>query len=123
MLSVSLLPTYLQSDILAPEETRAVVERALSLRQANGHVPTVPSRSGDGCVGYDPGLILLNLAATRHPAAEHAYRRLLRLLDRTEAWVEYYTSADAAREGCCRARPWESGVNAMAVVEYLRLRG
>ncbi len=113
--SVSLLPPFLESDLLSPPETRAVVERILSRADPGGHVPTVPG--GAGCVGYDPGFLLYALARLNHPAAPAAWHRLLRMLDETGAWAEYYDADDRPRRGSCRARPWESAVNSVALLK------
>lgn len=114
--SVSLLPVYIGSDILSQDEQRAVIDHVLAQANAVGHIPSVPG--SEGCVGYDPGLILLTLLAVQHPATEHACQRLLRLLDSSGAWCEYY-GANERSGWCCRARPWESGVNIAALVAYL----
>ena len=116
--SVSLLPAYIGSDFLTKAEMRAVVEHVISQANPKGHIASVPGT--EGCVGYDPGLILMNLLATGHPAAAAACERMTRILDRTDSWNEYYDATDSPRPGCCRCRPWESGVNAAALVDYLR---
>jgi hypothetical protein len=115
--SVSLLPAYLGSDLLCPEEMRAVLDRVIGQQNESGHIPSVPGTTG--CVGYDPGLILINLVALGHPYAKRAYERILEMSDQTGAYNEYYDAADRVRKDCCRARPWESGVNAEAIVAYL----
>lgn len=115
--SVSLLPAYLGSDILSDAELRALLDHVMSQANSSGHIPSVPGT--DGCVGYDPGLVLLNAVKSGHPSSSSAYDRLMRFLDPTQAWNEYYDGRDGVRAGCCRCRPWESGVNAEAVVSYL----
>jgi len=115
--SVSLLPAYLGSDVLNPREMRLVAERVLQRAGPDGHIPSVPGTQG--FVGYDPGLILISLAAVGHAAAPRARRRLLRQRDRAGVWDEYYDAEGVAREGCCRARTWETGISAEALVRYL----
>jgi hypothetical protein len=115
--SVGLLPAYLGSDILSAEESAALLEHILAQRLPSGHIPTVPGT--EGCVGYDPGLLLGALVKAGHPAAAWAAERALRLLDGTQAWVEYYDADDRPRGTCCRCRPWESGINAEALLEAL----
>jgi len=115
--SVSLLPAYLGSDVLHERELRAVVERVLRRALPDGHIPSVPGTTG--FVGYDPALILISLVAAGHQAATWARTRLLRQRDRTGVWVEYYGAEGVARAGCCRARTWETGVSAEALVRYL----
>ena len=114
--SVSLLPVYLGSDILSRVELKNLADRVLAQERLSGHIPSV--RDSEGCVGYDPGLILLNLILLGHPSTDRAYERLVRMLDGTGAWNEYYDGDDRPRSGCCRARPWESGINAAAIAAY-----
>lgn len=114
--SVSLLPAYLESDILAHDEMQRVANHVLSQADKLGHISSVPGKPG--CVGYDPGLLLISLCELHSPAAKKASERLVQLLDDSGAWVEYYGGGDA-RIGCCRARPWESGINVSALIAYL----
>ena len=114
--SVSLLPAYLGSDILSREELTTLLDHVLKQVNDHGHIPSVPGT--EGCVGYDPGLLLTNLTAVGHPAAKQAQDRLVRIVDQIHAWNEYYDGRDSVRSGCCRCRPWESGVNAEALVRY-----
>jgi hypothetical protein len=119
--SVSLLPAYLGGSVLSPAETRSVAEHVLEQRRADGHIPTIPG--GQGFVGYDPALLLENLTAVNHPAAEQACTEMLSLRDRAGVWAEYYADLRGPRPGCSRARTWETGVSAAALVRYLEIRG
>jgi len=115
--SIALLPVYVGSHVLSDRELWALVDGVLGQADEDGHIPTVPGTVG--CVGYDPGLLLLTLTKLAHPAAEIAFRRVVRMADDAGAWNEYYGEADQVRTANCRARPWESGVNAAAIVHYL----
>jgi len=118
--SVSLLPVYLGSDILSEDETRAVVDRVLSAADpTTGFIPTVPG--GKGFVGYDPGLLLLNLVYLGDARAKDAYGRMLRTLDAVQYWNEYY-ALDGTAGLCIRANMWASGINAEAAVRFLTTR-
>ena len=119
--SVSLLPAYLGSDVLTRDEQRALADHVIAQANEHGHIPSVPGT--ECCVGYDPGLILMNLLAAGHPGAKAAYERLIRIADQTQAWNEYYDGRDSVREGCCHCRPWESGVNAEALTLYASSMG
>jgi len=114
--SVSLLPVYLGSDVLSRDEQRALIDHVIKQANKTGHIPSVPGT--ESCVGYDPGLVLMNLVEAGSPAAKEAYDRLIRMADQTQAWSEYYDGRDADSPGCCRCRPWESGVNAAALIMY-----
>lgn len=115
--SVSLLPVYLGSELLSDAELRRLADGVLSEARDDGHIPSVPGTTG--CVGYDPGLLLMTLTKLGHPAVDRALSRLLSMADDAGAWNEYYGEGDRVRVANCRARPWESGVNAAAVVAYL----
>ena len=118
--SVSLLPVYLGSDILSLEETRTAVEGVLTAASTTtGYIPTVPG--GSGFVGYDPGLLLLNLLYLQDDRADAAYERMMRTLDDVQYWNEYYAQ-DGTAGLCIRANMWASGINAEAAVAYLRAR-
>lgn len=116
--SVSLLPAYLRSDVLSHAEQRALIDHIVKQANQAGHIPSVPGT--ECCVGYDPGLVLENLVAAGSPDAKKAYDRLIRIADQTQAWCEYYNGKDAVYPGCCCCRPWESGVNAEAVILYAK---
>ena len=118
--SVALLPAYLGSDIVSSHELSTIIAHTLAQANAAGHIPSVPGM--DGCVGYDPGLLLFAMLAVRHPETEHTVTRLLAMLDSAGAWNEYYGNDDHSHPWCCRARPWESGVNIAALVGYLQLK-
>jgi len=113
--SVSLLPTFIESDILSKEELTEVINHVLDQAYPNGHIPTIPG--GKGCVGYDPGFLLFALAKLNHPAAEITKQRLIDMLDDTGAWTEYYDENDKFKKANCRCRPWESGMNAAAIIK------
>jgi hypothetical protein len=94
-----------------------MIEHVIGQANGAGHIPTVPGT--ESCVGYDPGLILMSLTQINHPEARKAYDRVVKIRDGEQVWNEYYDGTDNVRTGCCRARPWESGINAEAIIEYL----
>lgn len=112
--SVSLLSVFLGSDILSGQELAEVVGHVLEQACDNGHIPTIPG--GRGCVGYDPGFLLFALAELDHPAQEQARQRVVDMLDDTGAWTEYYDENDMFKKSNCRCRPWESAINAAALL-------
>ncbi|MEI6916218.1 MAG: hypothetical protein WCL39_13870, partial [Armatimonadota bacterium] len=101
-------------DVLSETERKSVIERVLNSANTAGHIATIPG--SEGCVGYDPGLVLMNLSPGKE--ADAAYERCMRMVDNAGAWNEYYGTDDHIRPGCCRCRPWETGLNAAAVVGY-----
>ena len=112
--SVSLLPPFIESDILSEKELTEVINHVLEQANPNGHIPTIPG--GKGCVGYDPGFLLFALAKLNHPATDKSKQRLIDMLDDSGAWTEYYDENDKFKKRNCRCRPWESGMNAAAIV-------
>ena len=118
--SVSLLPAYVGSDVLSKAELRKLVEHVIGQANAAGHIASVPST--ENCVGYDAGLILLNALAAGHPYAAEGQKRVMRMLDSAGAWTEYYNTEDRPYPTCCKCRPWESGVNAAALIAFENAR-
>lgn len=118
--SVSLLPVYLGSDVLSRDEQCVLIDHIVKQANKSGHIPSVPGT--ENCVGYDPGLVLMNLVAAGNPTAKDADDRLIRIADQTQAWCEYYNGQDAVSPWCCRCRPWESGVNAAALIMYASMK-
>jgi hypothetical protein len=115
--SVSLLPVYLGAEILSPNEIRRVVDHVLEAKDPiTGFIPTIPG--GKGFVGYDPGLLLLNLLSLKDGRAQAAYSRLMKTLDAVQYWNEYYNQ-DGTSGFCIRANMWSCGINAEAAVKYL----
>ncbi len=113
--SVSLLPTFVESDILSKEELTEVANHILEQAYPNGHIPTIPGEKG--CVGYDPGFLLYALSEINHPAAKKVKHRMINMLDDIGAWTEYYDETDKFKKANCRCRPWESAINAAALIK------
>ncbi len=97
--SVSLLPAYLGTDLLAPEEILSTCRRILA--------SVSPL---DRCVGYDPPLLLYALCACGGSEDEIAQTvdRVLGLRDAGGSFHEYYDGGKPVAD-CNRHRPWESG--------------
>lgn len=111
--SALLLPLYLGSDL--PD--RAVSSRCLaetaSVFEAEGHFYS--DRAHEKNVGYDYGLLLYGLTAARDGRAGQAAARLLEQTDETGVWSEYYVRGEPCGT---RYRPWESAVNADALLTW-----
>ncbi len=109
--SVSLLPAYLGSDLLAPAETLSLARRFLA-----------DFRPENRTVGYDPALLLYTLVSsggTREEIAE-AESRVLSLRDVTGSWNEYYENGRSL-SWCNKHRPWETGYSVDALLQAWRL--
>jgi hypothetical protein len=68
--------------------------------------------------------LLYSLCEMNHPKADWAFGELLRYLDPSGTFSEYYDCSPegpvtSAKHGSHFARPWESGVNANIMVHYL----
>lgn len=73
-------------------------------------------------VGMTPGYVLSALAAIDHPAAEQALGGVLAAAETSGGFAEMNRPDDTpARDvwGLHRVRPWEGGINASAVLQYL----
>ena len=111
--SVSLMPLYIGSSLISKEEIAKDVSNMAAEYQSTGCLPSRP-QSG-ATVGYDYGLLLYNLVEIDHRLATAVYEKILNQLDPVGAWVEYYE--DGKPKGC-RYRPWESGINLEAVINF-----
>jgi len=73
-------------------------------------------------VGMTPGYVLSALAAIDHPEAEEALKGLLATAEPSGGYAEMNRPDDTPARGVWglhRARPWEGGINAGAVLQYL----
>jgi hypothetical protein len=113
--SVYLLPVYLQSDLFTSHEIETMVSPGIELFKAKGSVPS--NIEGIRSLGYDYGLLLYNMVKLNNPLKEQLLRKTLSILDPTGGWVEYYDNDIPYN---CRTRPWESGINIEAVIEYIK---
>ncbi len=112
--STGLLPVYYDSDLFSYDEIRTNVERFARLFKEKGFIPS--DVEGNRSLGYDFGLLLINLAYLDDPLKEKVLKVMLDIVDDTGAWVEYY---DDKVPFNCRCRPWESGINIEALIYYL----
>jgi hypothetical protein len=111
--SVSLMPFYMGAEIFSMEEIQSMVDEIIFNYKTTGRLP---SREQDTIsVGYDYGLFLYTLNKLNNPLSKEIFRRMLEILDSTGAWVEYYDS-DVPKG--TRYRPWESGINLEAAINY-----
>jgi hypothetical protein len=111
--SVSLMPLYIGSELFSMEEIRSMVDEIVLDYKTTGRLP---SREHDTIsVGYDYGLFLYTLNTLNNPLSKEIFRRMLDMLDSTGAWVEYY---DKDVPKGTRYRPWESGINLEAAINY-----
>lgn len=109
--SASLLPTFIGESALGTDETARVVQRASTIFQEQGCLP-----SGDGsrrAVGYDAALLLYGLTALHDPLVGKVRQYVLDLADSTGAWSEYF---EQDRHSGTRCRPRESGISIAAVL-------
>lgn len=111
--SVSLMPLYIGSELFSMEEIRIMANEIVLNYKTTGRLP---SRELDKIsVGYDYGLFLYTLSKLNNPLAKEIFGRMLDMLDSTGAWVEYY---DKDVPKGTRYRPWESGINLEAAINY-----
>lgn len=114
LLSVGLLPMYIEADLPGHEVVAGTARRIVELFEATGRLPSRPDV--DVAVGYDPGLLLFTLTELGHPAAQAVYDRMMAMRDPVGVWVEYYE--EGAPRGT-RCRPWESGINLEAAIHFV----
>ncbi len=106
-----------------PENPRAwenVLNTLSYLWREDGTVDATP---GFGfTTGMTPGMVLYNLAAIDHAAAEQALEGVIEAFDPAAGMAEMLEPDNRPSGGVWgerRARPWEGGINAEAVLYYL----
>lgn len=121
LISVSFTPVYMHSSLLNAEELRPVVTEVYERFAKTGNLSCISDASTPGkesrSVGYDYGLLLFSMLATGLENAEIVYTKTLAVTDSSGVWAEYYE--DHAPAGT-RYRPWESGINLEALLEFAR---
>jgi hypothetical protein len=106
-----------------PEEPRQQQNVLVALRylwRGQGLVKMTPGQAYT--VGMTPGYVLWNLAALRHPEARRALQALLACAEPSGGYAEMLDADGRPAErvwGQHRARPWEGGINAEAVLQAL----
>lgn len=111
--SALLMPAYLESDLLESDSAKDYI---LSLKEQihrNGYFYSNEAMKMN--VGYDYGLLLINLVAHDLPGKELVCEKLLELRDEAGAWSEYY---DQNQPVGTRYRAWESAINVDALLRY-----
>ena len=108
--SAFLFPFYIDASLFTEEEKENLLQEVIDLYLNTGKIS-----SQDRILGYDYGMFLYALARTGNPLAGEVYRKMMDMRDETGAWVEYYV--DGVPNGC-PCRPWESGINIEAALEY-----
>ncbi len=110
---VEMMPAYIHSDLLTPEEQRGIYESLAKDLIARGSI------DGNGavgkCTGYEYGLLLYGLTAVGSPLRHAVYQMVLDARDEEGIWAEYYIGGKPAG---MRWRVWEGGVNLMALLTY-----
>jgi hypothetical protein len=112
--SVSLMPRYVHSDLIAGSRLTEMIEEIIDLYTSTGKFPSRPD--GNRTVGYDYGLFLYSLTGMNHPLKDKIYRQMLDVIDGSGAWVEYYEDNVPSGTLC---RPWESAINIEAAIHYV----
>lgn len=112
--SALLMPAYLRFEGLDRRIIADYLQQLTEELAQHGHVYS--DKAARKNVGYDYGLLLCNLVRYHLPGAQLVYHKLLDLLDEAGAWAEYYV---ADQPSGTRYRPWESGINIDALLEYV----
>ena len=119
LISVSLTPLYFESGLFKSEELAPLVNQVYDNFHQTGILTSRTDaesvRENKRSVGYDYGLILDAMIKTDHQNAEEVYRKTLSIVDETGVWSEYYLGNIPSGTRC---RPWESGINLEALIEF-----
>ncbi|MGN0201458.1 MAG: hypothetical protein ACI399_00950 [Candidatus Cryptobacteroides sp.] len=108
--SAFLFPFYIDASLFTEEEKENLLQEVIDLYLETGKIS-----SQDRILGYDYGMFLYALVKAGNPLAGEVYRKMMDMRDKTGAWVEYYV--EGVPNGC-PCRPWESGINIEAALEY-----
>lgn len=112
--SVYLMPIYIGSSLFSHQEKEKMLNELVALYQKSGKITL--NQKDKRLLGYDYGLFLYALTEFNHPLATEIYKKMMNLRDKSGTWCEYYQ--DDAPSGC-RYRPWESGINIEAAINYV----
>ncbi len=112
--SIYLMPIYIGSSLFSRQEKENMLNELVRRYQETGRITL--NQQDKRLLGYDYGLFLYALSEFNHPLAGEIYRKMMNLRDETGTWCEYYQ--DDVPNGC-RYRPWESGINMEAAINYV----
>lgn len=125
LLSVSMMPGFINSEFLSPSLWKKGVINAVKRYIKTGLLPS--SESGERATGYDMGLLLISAVRLLewnglsqderemlNGAKDALIEGLLSAKDQTGTYAEYY---DGGRPAGTRYRPWESMINITALIE------
>lgn len=118
IMSCSLLPIYLGSDILSAEEATKVLEHITTLRLSNGHLPT--ASNDQGSLSADAGLLLFNMLYAQDKRATEAFTQMMSQMDNSRNWPEVLNSSQNPRTDSARLSSWSDAVCAEAMLRYMR---
>ncbi|MHB1461106.1 MAG: hypothetical protein ACYC1M_07495 [Armatimonadota bacterium] len=118
IMTCSLLPIYLGSDILQEEDAKKVLEHIASLRLSNGHLPTASNKSD--CLSADAGLLLFNYLYTNDTRSTEAFNQMMSQMDNSRNWPEVLNSSQNPRPETARLSTWSDAVCAEAMLRYMR---
>ena len=119
--NINLRPLWVgYASAATPRQQQNVLSALKCLWQPSGIVRTTPS-----CgyfVGMTPGYVLYDLAEIAHPAARRALDGMLSCAEASGGYAEMLQPSGRPADrvwGLHRARPWEGGINAEALLHAL----
>ena len=99
--------SYFHTTLFTKEEIARCIAPCVEHFVSTGRVSSEPGR--ERALGYDPGLLLYNMAFLgNRELSDRLLTLMLDLLDERGMWAEYY---DGDEPFNCRCRPWESAIN------------
>ena len=111
--SALLMPAYLDAYLLDRSLITGYLSELTERLARDGHVYSDEAARKN--VGYDYGLLLYNLVRHDLPGADAVCEKLLSMRDEVGVWSEYYIESELTGT---RYRPWESAINADALLMY-----
>lgn len=114
--SVTLMPCYIGDSFPDEQLKHHFVKDLAASYSETGRFSTRQEGTGEyKILGYDYGFFLYALTRTGDPLRYRIYEEMMRALDETGAWVEYYTEGRPSGTFC---RPWESAINLEAAIGF-----
>lgn len=111
--SALLLPAYVSSPYPGKDIITGYLQELVDKMKKDGYVYSDDAHKKN--IGYDYGLLLYNLVLYDMDGKEMVYNKVLDLMDDVGTWSERYIES---RFDGVRFRPWESGINVDALIEY-----
>jgi len=116
MSSISCMPVYADFDLIDRQMLKDILKPQMDKIVETGYITS--NDDGGAALGYDAGIMVLNMAKLGFEGTEKAMSMLLDMVDESGAWSEYYMQG---KPFGCKCRAWESGVNIYSIITAMKI--